>query len=269
MKLKWIPARNSKAQNDEEQTSGNTYPDRTRFTKYAISSSVTSRVRPKIEEEELLLAMSAANEIIPTGVRRPMREEDVSAVPKSTVNTNHGERGRARSQRACSDADSEGSSDDERCPSRDRPRHKKLFSHDKTSSRETSSPSPVAQHLLTPQSRQEKRQRCPPHGKGEVSALRADHTGTVTTGSQCLQRLRVAYHDAFQITMSQPRSTSNSLFFAQLGVDTFDARRRKLTHSFAARLLALGKYVISLLLRFDAFPRSQFLRRYCQLVNRP
>ncbi|KAI8503539.1 hypothetical protein Bbelb_185100 [Branchiostoma belcheri] len=58
--------------------------------------------------------------------------------------------------------------------------------------------------------------------------------------------------------MSQPRSTSNSLFFAQLGVDTFDARRRKLTHSFAARLLASGNGIISLLLRSDAFPRSQF-----------
>ncbi|KAI8494132.1 hypothetical protein Bbelb_284790 [Branchiostoma belcheri] len=58
--------------------------------------------------------------------------------------------------------------------------------------------------------------------------------------------------------MSQPRSTSNSLFFAQLGVDTFDARRRKLTHSFAARLLAYGNGIISLLLRSDAFPRSQF-----------
>ncbi|KAI8516772.1 hypothetical protein Bbelb_053530 [Branchiostoma belcheri] len=38
--------------------------------------------------------------------------------------------------------------------------------------------------------------------------------------------------------MSQPRSTSNSLLFAQMGIHTFDARRRKLTHSFAARLLA-------------------------------
>ncbi|KAI8511616.1 hypothetical protein Bbelb_107160 [Branchiostoma belcheri] len=67
--------------------------------------------------------------------------------------------------------------------------------------------------------------------------------------------------------MSQPRSTSNSSFFAQLGVDTFDARRRKLTHSFAARLLASGNGIISLLLRSDAFPRSQFWRRctYCQL----
>ncbi|XP_019633268.1 PREDICTED: uncharacterized protein LOC109476706 [Branchiostoma belcheri] len=84
-----------------------------------------------------------------------------------------------------------------------------------------------------------------------------------------LQRLRVAYHDAFKIIMSQPRSTSNSLFFAQLGVDTFDARRRKLTHSFAARLLVSGNGIISLLLRSDAFPRSQFWRRYCQLVCRP
>ncbi|KAI8482053.1 hypothetical protein Bbelb_337150 [Branchiostoma belcheri] len=86
-----------------------------------------------------------------------------------------------------------------------------------------------------------------------------------------LQKLRVAYHDAFKIIMSQPRSTSNGLFFAiaQLGVDTFDARRRKLTHSFAARLLTSGNGIISLLLRFDAFPRSQFWRRYCQLVSRP
>ncbi|KAI8505618.1 hypothetical protein Bbelb_168070 [Branchiostoma belcheri] len=59
--------------------------------------------------------------------------------------------------------------------------------------------------------------------------------------------------------------TSNSLFFAQLGVNTFDARRRKLTHSFAARLLASGNDIISLLLHSDAFPRSQFWRRYCQL----
>ncbi|XP_019620772.1 PREDICTED: uncharacterized protein LOC109467270 [Branchiostoma belcheri] len=41
--------------------------------------------------------------------------------------------------------------------------------------------------------------------------------------------------------------SGNSLFFAQLGVDTFDARRRKLTHSFAARLLASGNGIISLL----------------------
>ncbi|KAI8522069.1 hypothetical protein Bbelb_018230 [Branchiostoma belcheri] len=46
--------------------------------------------------------------------------------------------------------------------------------------------------------------------------------------------------------MSQPRSTSNSLFFAQLGVDTFDARRRKLTHSFAARLLASGNGIATI-----------------------
>ncbi|KAI8483465.1 hypothetical protein Bbelb_387970 [Branchiostoma belcheri] len=56
--------------------------------------------------------------------------------------------------------------------------------------------------------------------------------------------------------MSQPRSSSNSLLFAQLGVDTFDARRRKLTHSFAARLLASGNGIISLLLRSKAFPRT-------------
>ncbi|KAI8482124.1 hypothetical protein Bbelb_401140 [Branchiostoma belcheri] len=140
--------------------------------------------------------MSAANEIVPTGVRRPMREEDVvrivsklginvccengggyehggsppeadcriwqkepnppppsnyaSAVPKSTVNTSRGKRGRAQSHRACSDADSEGSSDDERCPNRGRQLHKKPLSHRKTSSRETSSPSLVVQHLPTP-----------------------------------------------------------------------------------------------------------------------
>ncbi|XP_035684208.1 uncharacterized protein LOC118421153 [Branchiostoma floridae] len=89
-----------------------------------------------------------------------------NAVPKPTraTCTDHSERKRAPSPRLCSDADSEGSSDDERCPSRGRQRLKTSRRH-KTSSRETSSPSPAAHGISAVQSsRREKRRRSPPNG---------------------------------------------------------------------------------------------------------
>ncbi|XP_078604306.1 uncharacterized protein LOC144878027 isoform X2 [Branchiostoma floridae x Branchiostoma japonicum] len=89
-----------------------------------------------------------------------------NAVPKPTqaTCTDHSERKRAPSPRLWSDADSEGSSDDERCPSRGRQRLKTSRRH-KTSPRETSSPSPGAHGVSAVQSsRREKRRRSPPHG---------------------------------------------------------------------------------------------------------
>ncbi|XP_078604310.1 uncharacterized protein LOC144878031 [Branchiostoma floridae x Branchiostoma japonicum] len=89
-----------------------------------------------------------------------------NAVPKPTraTCTDHSERKGDPSPRLWSDADSEGSSDDERCPSRGRQRLKTSRRH-KTFSRETSSPSPAAHGVSAVQSsRREKRRRSPPHG---------------------------------------------------------------------------------------------------------
>eukprot|EP00058_Branchiostoma_floridae_P006993 XP_002592481.1 hypothetical protein BRAFLDRAFT_68968 [Branchiostoma floridae] len=87
-----------------------------------------------------------------------------NAVPKPTPTPDHSERRGVPSPRLWSDADSEGSSDDERCPSRGRQRLKTSRRH-KTSSRETSSPSPAAHGVFAVQSsRREKRRRSPPHG---------------------------------------------------------------------------------------------------------
>eukprot|EP00058_Branchiostoma_floridae_P018877 XP_002604366.1 hypothetical protein BRAFLDRAFT_85458 [Branchiostoma floridae] len=83
-----------------------------------------------------------------------------------------------------------------------------------------------------------------------------------------LQRVRVAFHDALKIITSQPRSSSNSCLFALMRVDTFDARRRKLTHSFAARLLASQNDIIRVLSDFDVIATSMFWKSYGQ-VHRP
>ncbi|XP_035677298.1 opsin-1, short-wave-sensitive 1-like [Branchiostoma floridae] len=72
-----------------------------------------------------------------------------------------------------------------------------------------------------------------------------------------LQRVKVAFHDALKIMTSQPRSTSNSCLFALMRVDTFDARRRQLTHSFAARLMASENDIITVLSDFDVIATNQ------------
>ncbi|XP_078574173.1 caspase-3-like [Branchiostoma floridae x Branchiostoma japonicum] len=84
-----------------------------------------------------------------------------------------------------------------------------------------------------------------------------------------LQRVRVAFHDALKIMTSQPRSTSNSWLFALLHLDTFDARRRKLTHSFATRLLASENDIVRALACSDAISTSTFWSNYCKVVHRP
>eukprot|EP00058_Branchiostoma_floridae_P013411 XP_002598899.1 hypothetical protein BRAFLDRAFT_90068 [Branchiostoma floridae] len=84
-----------------------------------------------------------------------------------------------------------------------------------------------------------------------------------------LQRVRVAFHDALKIMTSQPRSTSNSWLFAMLRLDTFDARRRKLTHSFATRLLASENDIVRALSCSDAVATSTFWSNYCKVVHRP
>eukprot|EP00058_Branchiostoma_floridae_P018422 XP_002603911.1 hypothetical protein BRAFLDRAFT_131250 [Branchiostoma floridae] len=57
-------------------------------------------------------------------------------------------------------------------------------------------------------------------------------------------------------------SSSNSCLFALMRVDTFDARRRKLTHSFAARLLASESNIIRVLSDFDVIATSMFWKSY-------
>eukprot|EP00058_Branchiostoma_floridae_P014213 XP_002599701.1 hypothetical protein BRAFLDRAFT_70379 [Branchiostoma floridae] len=84
-----------------------------------------------------------------------------------------------------------------------------------------------------------------------------------------LQRVRVAFHDALKIMTSQPRSTSNSWLFALLHLDTFDARRRKLTHSFATRLLASENDIVRALACSDAISTSTFWSNFCKVVHRP
>ncbi|CAH1264104.1 Hypp2886 [Branchiostoma lanceolatum] len=96
-----------------------------------------------------------------------------NAVTMPTLNTNHTGRRRDPSRRLFCDADSEGSSDDERCPIRSRQRHKKQH---KASSRRTSSPSPTAPHGVL----KKRRLASSPHPTGitGVSVLHVNHAET-------------------------------------------------------------------------------------------
>eukprot|EP00058_Branchiostoma_floridae_P018905 XP_002604394.1 hypothetical protein BRAFLDRAFT_79303 [Branchiostoma floridae] len=108
-------------------------------------------------------------------------------------------------------------------------------------------------------------------GERGVSACFPGTCGEVWSNhsAAALQRVRVAFHDALKIMTSQPRSTSNSWLFALLRLDTFDARRRKLTHSFATRLLASENDIVRALSCSDAVSTSTFWSNYCKVVHRP
>ncbi|XP_078604061.1 uncharacterized protein LOC144877878 [Branchiostoma floridae x Branchiostoma japonicum] len=88
---------------------------------------------------------------VPVGTLQSPVQYKMNSVLKPTLTTDHSERRGVPSPRLCSDADSEGSSDDERCPSRGRQRLKTSHRH-KTSSQETSSPSPAAHGVSAVQS---------------------------------------------------------------------------------------------------------------------
>ncbi|KAI8513720.1 hypothetical protein Bbelb_080440 [Branchiostoma belcheri] len=83
-----------------------------------------------------------------------------------------------------------------------------------------------------------------------------------------IRKLRTAYNNAFRILFSYGKFESASRMFVTEVVDTFDARRRKLTHSFTNRLLNSNNRIIKLAIHSDLSSTSHYWDHYIGLVYR-
>ena len=81
-----------------------------------------------------------------------------------------------------------------------------------------------------------------------------------------ISKLRVAYNGALKLLLGVSRQSSTSLLFANNRLDTFDAKLRKLSHSFVSRLLSSENSIIHTLAHSDCFYLSPFWRHYVNLV---
>ena len=81
-----------------------------------------------------------------------------------------------------------------------------------------------------------------------------------------MRKLRVAYNNAFRILFGYRTSASVSQMFVSHGVDSFEARRRKLTYAFVQRIATSENNLTIRLFHSDAFNHSTFWRHYLNLI---
>ena len=81
----------------------------------------------------------------------------------------------------------------------------------------------------------------------------------------CMNRIRVAYNNAYRILFNLPRQISTSTVMVRNNISTFEAIRRKSVAMFVTRCHQSGNKYIVALVRCDYFVRSQFYSTFTGL----